>query len=170
MSQPSHPPDFSRKEIQRRARLARLQYQSRGLQAEVHYKFDCPHCGERVMLKEADTLPERGQCNRCKNWSRIERAGFALHVRDPHGRKLDVNKVASLAPAPGMRVFGFNNADTTVEQIIDDIARGVVQDHIGRPRRDVDMSAGGGTTKGSHVKEDPQQCEGHSDKEGRDAD
>lgn len=48
--------------------------------ARVFFKFTCVHCGERCTFNEPNRLFEWGECVRCGKSTRVDVAGFALHV------------------------------------------------------------------------------------------
>jgi len=46
--------------------------------ASVRFKFTCSLCGERCILREPNTLRERGECWRCGTETEIREGGFML--------------------------------------------------------------------------------------------
>lgn len=69
--------DLPRDELIDRANAAVDSYNCR---VDVHFKFTCPHCGERCMLQEPNMLYENGECHKCGTVSPIEVGGFTLRI------------------------------------------------------------------------------------------
>lgn len=44
----------------------------------VHYKWTCPACGFRNMVRDKNYLPLKDRCDSCDKESAIHKAGFAL--------------------------------------------------------------------------------------------
>ncbi len=44
----------------------------------VFFKFTCAGCGERVILREPNTLYDRGECCICGHNTELEHVGFML--------------------------------------------------------------------------------------------
>ena len=49
----------------------------------VHFKFTCPHCGQRCTFEEPNRLYENGTCFACGQESKVEMAGFLLVLSIP---------------------------------------------------------------------------------------
>jgi ribosomal protein S27E len=62
-----------------------------GPTAEVHFKYTCAGCGERMTLSEPNMLRESGECAACGHVTVIERGGFLIISRDV-ARALDFAK------------------------------------------------------------------------------
>ena len=48
---------------------------------DVYFKFTCPHCGTRCSFNEKNRLYEEGECCKCGKKSKVDFAGFSLHIR-----------------------------------------------------------------------------------------
>lgn len=51
-----------------------------GGRAEVHFKYTCDNCGERMTFAEADILYENGECAHCGHEQPVVLAGFDLRA------------------------------------------------------------------------------------------
>lgn len=46
--------------------------------ATIHFKFTCPHCGERCTFEEPNKLFELGECFKCGANEPVFRAGYMV--------------------------------------------------------------------------------------------
>lgn len=75
------PKDLPREELLASAEDAMRRYPG----ATLHFKFTCPHCGERCTLQEPNTLYESGECFRCGKTEPITHGGFMLMMEYQEG-------------------------------------------------------------------------------------
>ena len=45
---------------------------------DVHFKFTCGRCGERLTLQEPNTLYEYGECFTCGYETKLDKVGFLV--------------------------------------------------------------------------------------------
>jgi DNA-directed RNA polymerase subunit RPC12/RpoP len=72
------PHDLPREELLRQANRVIIEM---GDLAEVHFKYTCEQCGERVTLSEPNVLYEEGECYKCGHKTPITKGGYLLVMR-----------------------------------------------------------------------------------------